>query len=223
MLMSMSMRLALGALALGSALSVGSPAMAQSETLNSLMGFLGLSSDEDKPEIEYRERAPLVVPPRMELRTPQQSAAAANPNWPTDPDVVKAKKKATAARVPVHDSETYRLNEGKPLSVYEMRAGRMAGAGLNAGPANPYKDDQRAEFWASPEAKEKQGRLAGAKSDQLVAGAEPERQFLTDPPTGYRAPSARGSLALPKAAAQPKLSDNQEASPYEIYRKPQAE
>ena len=136
---------------------------------------------------------------------------------------MKAKKKATAARVPVHDSETYRLNEGNPLTVYEMRAGRMAGAGLNAGPANPYKDDQRAEFWASPDSKQKQGRAAGTKSDQLVAGAEPERQFLTDPPAGYRAPSARGSLAMPKAAAQPKLSDNQEASPYEIYRKPQAE
>ena len=76
MVFATSTRMVLGALALGSALSMGSPAMAQSETLNTLMGLFGLSPDEEKPEIEYRERAPLVVPPRMELRTPQQSAAA---------------------------------------------------------------------------------------------------------------------------------------------------
>lgn len=218
MVFKLSTKLALAAAAMAASLSFGTPAMAQSETLNSLMGFLGLQSDE-KPEIEYRERAPLVVPPKIELRQPQQSANR-GANWPTDPDVVKARKKAAEARVPVHDTQTYKLNEGKPLSVYEMRAGRQEGAGLNTGPANPYKDDLRAEFWAGPEKMQNRGKLSGPKKDEMLAGVEPERQFLTDPPIGYRAPSARGAMALPKAPVEPKLSDNQEGSPYEMWRKP---
>ena len=88
MAFKLSARLALAAASMAAALSFGSPAMAQSETLNSVMGFLGLQSD-DKPEIEYRERAPLVVPPKMELRPPQQSGAGRTAAWPTDADVVK--------------------------------------------------------------------------------------------------------------------------------------
>ena len=223
MMFKLSARLALAAAAMAASLSFGSPAMAQSETLNSLMGFLGLQSA-DKPEIEYRERAPLVVPPKMELRAPQQAGAGRTANWPTDPDVVRERKKAAEARVPVHETQTYKLNEGKPLSVYEMRGGRMAGAHTNDGPGNPYKDDLRAEFWAGPNKTQAQGKLsAKTDKDQMVAGEEPERQYLTDPPVGYRAPNARGSLAMPKAQAQRKLSDNEEASPYQMWRKQSAE
>src|SRR3979409_1797008 len=42
----------------------------------------------DGEGIEYRERAPLVVPPTRNLPPPQSEAAVtANPAWPKDPDV----------------------------------------------------------------------------------------------------------------------------------------
>ena len=48
--------------------------------------------------IEYRERSPLVIPPRSDLPPPAAAAVEAPaPNWPKDPDVQK-RKAAKAAR-----------------------------------------------------------------------------------------------------------------------------
>ena len=84
-----------GTLAL--ALSLAGSAAAQSaadeedvpldtKIFRTIMKDLGLRRDGEG--IEYRERAPLVVPPSRELRPPQPegSAAVANPAWPKDPD-----------------------------------------------------------------------------------------------------------------------------------------
>ena len=202
--------LPLATLALMASLAGTAPARAQSDTISSVMSMLGLK-DDDKPEIEYRERAPLVVPPKMDLRPPQQSPARANAAWPTDPDVVKKRKEAAQAKVPRTETLTYKLNEGKALSVDEMRGGRVAGAGLNTGPANPYQDELRREFWTG-------GPVGGnAKPNpeaNLLAAQEPDRRFLTDPPTGYRAPSDKASRKLPGRGIEPKVSDNEEASPW---------
>ena len=48
--------------------------------------------------IEYRERSPLVVPPKLDLPPPAATAAEAKaPNWPKDPDEQR-RKAAVAAR-----------------------------------------------------------------------------------------------------------------------------
>ena len=48
--------------------------------------------------IEYRERSPLVVPPKIDLPPPASAAVEAPvPNWPKDPEV-KRRKEAKAAR-----------------------------------------------------------------------------------------------------------------------------
>lgn len=54
----------------------------------------GTSIDDGK--IEYRERSPLVVPPRLDLPPPATSSKEVKaPNWPKDPD--EGRRKATAA------------------------------------------------------------------------------------------------------------------------------
>ena len=55
-----------------------------------LLGSVGIIPKE-RPRIDYRERAPLVLPPKMELRDPAdpQALHAANPQWPNDPDVAR--------------------------------------------------------------------------------------------------------------------------------------
>src|SRR5215216_5964954 len=57
-----------------------------------LLGSVGIIPKE-RPRIDYRERAPLVLPPKMELRDPAdpQGLHAANPQWPNDPDVAAAR------------------------------------------------------------------------------------------------------------------------------------
>ena len=48
--------------------------------------------------IEYRERSPLVVPPKLDLPPPAGTAAEVKaPNWPKDPDEAR-RKAAIAAR-----------------------------------------------------------------------------------------------------------------------------
>src|SRR5690348_3744631 len=46
----------------------------------------------DNSGIDYRERSPLVVPPKLDLPPPASSAAEVKaPNWPKDPDEAKRK------------------------------------------------------------------------------------------------------------------------------------
>ena len=48
--------------------------------------------------IDYRERSPLVVPPKLNLPPPETANAAPKPNWPKDPDVEERRKARLAAK-----------------------------------------------------------------------------------------------------------------------------
>src|SRR5215211_3081179 len=94
-----------------------------------LLGSVGIIPKE-RPRIDYRERAPLVLPPSMELRDPADPKAlqAANPQWPSDPDVAAARRRDAEARTPVTQTERRRLEQNPTLSIEEIRGGRRAGA-----------------------------------------------------------------------------------------------
>jgi hypothetical protein len=205
--------------ALVAGIVAGAPANAQTGVMGSVMSTLGLR-DDTKPEIDYRERAPLVVPPKMELRRPQQSVAKTNPSWPTDPDVVRKRKEDKERRIPRTEQYSYRMGGDKTtLSIDEMRAGRVAGAGIPTSPQSPFDDPQRAErFDPNLQKQLREGSKATGRNT-LVAGEEPDRRFLTDPPPGLRKPSENGSLAIPGRSFEPKASDNDEASPWAFWRR----
>ena len=62
--------------------------------MRGIMDGLGLKRD-GEANINYQERAPLVIPPGRDLVPPEQSDAAANnPAWPKDPDVERRKREA---------------------------------------------------------------------------------------------------------------------------------
>src|SRR5687768_14809780 len=63
---------------------------------NGIARGIGLKGDE--PQIDYRERSPLVVPPTRDLPPPQAKAAARSPEWPVDPDAKRAKDRADAKK-----------------------------------------------------------------------------------------------------------------------------
>ena len=179
------------------------------------LGMVGLGNDE-KPEIIYRERAPLVVPPRMqELPPPQLSATAGNPAWPQDPDVLRRKEKeAERKRVRVSSSEAER-NANRPLTAAERNAGYRPGAGLDNSRGNDGRDWRlnSDHYWNDPAMiteLQKQNEDINLGEGRLVAGQEPERRYLTDPPTGYRAPSAKAPVDLPPEPERRKSKFNGE-------------
>ncbi len=139
----------------------------------------------DRPQIDYRERAPLVLPPKMELRAPAgpESFASNNPQWPNDPDLVARKRRAAEARVPVTESETRRMSDISPqMTPDELRRGRNPN-----GPGPGRHKGERDGVWLSPAELQATARA----EDDKVASAAPVRRTLTDPPTPLRL-SARG-------------------------------
>src|SRR5579871_4385510 len=71
----------------------------EEKIIEGLMKGIGATNMENSG-IDYRERSPLVVPPKLDLPPPAAAAAAAAktaPNWPKDPDEAR-RKAAIAAR-----------------------------------------------------------------------------------------------------------------------------
>jgi len=173
-------------IAVGAAASVGGAAAQEGAFMKDMLGTIGIIP-KDRDPIDYRERAPLVVPPKLDLRTPAPAGAAANsPQWPRDPDVIKARRREAEAQVPITQMERRRFNEdsGGTLSAAEIRAGARPGASVTTQPVYRHGDSSREDSWVNPEL-----LRAKPKDSAVLAGAEPDRQLLTDPPVGYRKPA----------------------------------
>ncbi len=134
-----------------------------------------------KQPIDYKPRAPLVVPPQNQLRAPVQTAAATTPNWPQDPDQrVRGDRAADPGRPgAVDDMSPEYVARLKPLA--ELNRDRPRVDEPRAGSENAPRElivnrNQRTTFQAA---------VADAEGTSTT-----ERRFLTDPPQEYRQPSA---------------------------------
>lgn len=179
--------------------------------IKDLLGSIGIVSPERDP-IPYQERAPLVMPPKMELREPVRSGGprAAHPQWPNDPDIAGKKRREAEARAPVTQSETRRMSGNNPtLSPYELQAGRRPGAGV---PDAPVRNGDREGVWISPEQLRTQGRTQEAQT--VTADGGPVRRVLSDPPSEL----ARSATGAPvKKAFEPRVRVD-EADPRAFFR-----
>lgn len=196
-----SMRRHLPACTFGLALAGGLalaplPAAAQErDFFSNVLGTIGLIPDE-KPTINYRERPPLVVPPphvaaSTALPPPRPPAAETNPNWPKDPDVLRAQAAKAEDRTPVG------LNgidqRGQPLLPSQLGNGKMKPTASVAS-GGPVGANQRARDELMPSELGFFGwnkGFNGAFQEQkpLVFNGEPERQSLIDLPPGYQTPA----------------------------------
>jgi hypothetical protein len=188
---------------------------------------LGLPTEEKEP-IDYRERAPLVVPQNQQsLRAPTESRPAdqRRANWPQDPDVIARRQAAEDARKPV-SLDTFIGANPQPtrrLTNDEIRAGRVAGAEVPrapqsldtfldpagaGGPSNAYRGVTTINTL------DRRNAETGLRPGEL-SRAEPKREFLTDPPSGLRRPSDAAAF---RATREGQLGARQEASPYDIFR-----
>lgn len=188
------------------------PASAQNPVIDLGKTILGI--EDEKPVLDYRPRPPLVIPPKMDLPKPIDKTVAKTPQWPNDPDVAAQRAAAEARRKPVE-----KTIEGRPLTIEEMRAGRVAGAGVPTAPAEPVAPKNMSAWIPPSELKMIEEKIKLSKASELNPGYEPPRQWLTDPPKGYRKPVEGVAVTKPKMAPQIR-DEREENSPLAVFRKP---
>jgi type IV secretory pathway VirB10-like protein len=138
--------------------------------------------------IDYRERSPLVVPPKIDLPPPASAAVEAPvPNWPKDPEV-RRRKEAKAARQ--KDNKDPR-EASRVLTPSELAVGKTAPAKRTAETNQP--GDPGASAILSPSQLGFDGgfmgMFKGSKTESAPFKGEPTRDTLTMPPPGYQTPS----------------------------------
>src|SRR3954463_11836232 len=106
----------------------------EEKIIEGLMAGIGGTNMENRG-IDYRERSPLVVPPKLDLRPPEGAKAEIKaPNWPKDPDEAR-RKAAIAARKKDNKDPNY---ASRLLTKDELNAGRTAAtARTNNDPIQP--------------------------------------------------------------------------------------
>ena len=154
-----------------------------------VLDLLGLGEKKEEAVIQYRERAPLVLPPKTELRQPMPPAAERAANWPQDQEELRAARRAEANRIRAEDAESDNPRYAGKLT----RIGRINAADMKQKPGatEPCSMVPDALNRCDPTTLWKN---LSVKSDDkaekgLQAGVEPDRQYLTQPPKGYMAPT----------------------------------
>lgn len=160
----------------------------EEKLIDNLMSGIGAKSMEKKG-IEYRERSPLVVPPKLDLPPPAAAQANNAPNWPKDPDEKRRKEAIAARKKATKAQESWQA--ARPLTPAEMKAGQVAAAprttndpvqpGTNANPSlMPAELGYTGGLW---------NMFKGNSSEEAKFTSEPPRQSLVEPPPGYQTPS----------------------------------
>jgi hypothetical protein len=193
--------LAAAALGLGVA---AAPASAQEgQLMRNVLGAIGVLPP-DRDPIDYRERAPLVVPPGQNLRTPQAAAGDRRANWPKDPDVEARKEAAKSALMPATQRESYIMGQRPLLSQEELRKGRIQTNGVTE-PHRSFMDQSPYEIMTAPivQGRELAARRNASALESVKLGEEPPRRFLSDPPKGLRKPAGTGEFTRTQDAPAP--------------------
>jgi hypothetical protein len=161
-----------------------------------LSSLLGLDDSKDAPSIQYGERGKLVLPPTMDLPAPSAAPVQNLATWPVDADLRKiAKKKEEKSAVVMTRKSAHSLAQ-QPFptdSVVTIRSD------AGQGPATkPCVTGSATRDCMAPGVSLFSMVGLGGHDDSASLGPEPDRDWLTDPPKGYRAPS--GSAAAPTPA-----------------------
>lgn len=169
-----------------------SPAAAQSfegEGGVAVLEGLGLIETE-KPDIDIKERGPLVIPASRDLPPPKAvGVTASRSDWPVDADQQRSKN----AKVESLFNEQAR--SGRRLTASEMGGDKV---NTPAGGKMTYPESDRARTLLSP-SQLSGGHKLMAKQDSWAEKGEPDRRVLSDPPSGYRTPATSSPyVAAPK-------------------------
>ena len=211
-----ALRLAVVALGIGLVMTAGA-ARAQDDdeedktfeekVIEGIMAGIGGTNMENRG-IEYRERSPLVVPPRLDLPPPVSvSGEVKDPNWPKDPDEAK-RKAAIAARKKAKPDP---IEASRILTPSELNAVRTAPPSrTNNDPVQPGNSSNNPILSPSQLGYNGgfSGLFGGNKAETAPFKGEPTRESLTQPPAGYQTPSPNFAYGT-----GPKESLNKEYNP----------
>ena len=160
------------------------------------MKDLGLRRDGDAM-IDYRERAPLVVPPSRDLPPPRDEAevAAKTAAWPKDPDVNRRKQELAAekARLKGNLSVEEQMRALRPDEL-DKPGGDKKGADSKA-PGVSAEEASRPMMPSDLGTKTQKifgsiwSTFTPAKPESAPFTGEPPREAMTAPPSGYQTPS----------------------------------
>lgn len=157
----------------------------EEKIIDNLMKGIGATNMESANPIDYRERSPLVVPPKLDLPPPSSAAHVNAPNWPKDPDVLRREAAAAARKKDNKDP----VEAARPLTPAEMKVGKTAKTKATE-PLQPGVTNNPA---LSPSQLGFKGGLfgmfKGEESESKQFTSEPDRETLTQPPAGYQTPS----------------------------------
>src|SRR3954465_5227817 len=134
--LSRALRLAAIALGIGLVMAAGPVRAAQDDDeddktfeekiIEGIMAGIG-GTNMDNRGIEYRERSPLVVPPKLDLPPPAASSEVKAPNWPKDPD--EARRKALIAARKKENKDPREASRVLMPSELDKRAPKKSTAG----------------------------------------------------------------------------------------------
>ena len=179
----------------------------EEKVIEGIMAGVGGTNMENRG-IDYRERSPLVVPPKLDLPPPESARSEIkDPNWPKDPDEAR-RKAAIAARKKANKDP---VEAARILSPSELNVGRTdAPVRTNNDPVQP--GNSATNPILSPSQLGFEGKFGslfgGNKAEAAPFKGEPTRESLTQPPPGYQTPSPNFAYGT-----GPKESLNKEYNP----------
>jgi hypothetical protein len=188
----------------------------EEKIIHNIMTGLGGTNMETKG-IEYRERSPLVVPPKIDLPPPAASNEVKAPNWPKDPDEARRKAAIAARKKDTRKSVEDPRTAFRPLTPEELSVGGKTAAVASASKDKANDPVQPGTSQNNPILSPSQLGFSGSLGSLMLGGnkpetapfkGEPERQTLTQPPPGYQTPSPNFAYGT-----GPKESLNKEYNP----------
>jgi hypothetical protein len=179
----------------------------EEKVIEGIMAGIGGTNMENRG-IDYRERSPLVVPPKLDLRPPEAAKTEIkDPNWPKDPDEQRRKAAIAARKKENKDPrEASRILNPSELNAVKTNPGARTnndpvqpGSSFNNPILSPSQLGYNGGF---------SGLFGGNKSETAPFKGEPSRESLTQPPRGYQTPSPNFAYGT-----GPKESLNKEYNP----------
>jgi hypothetical protein len=178
----------------------------EEKIIDGIMAGIG-GTNMDNRGIDYRERSPLVVPPKLDLPPPVSAKTeVSDPNWPKDPDEARRKAEIKARKKSKPDP----MEASRILTPAELNVGKTAPPTRTDN--DPVQPGVSNEPMLSPSQLGFDGKFSnlfgGNKSESTQFKGEPTRDSLTQPPVGYQTPSPNFAYGT-----GPKESLNKEYDP----------
>jgi hypothetical protein len=197
--MGFGWRLAAVAFAMTSASFVSLPAWAGDDGqaplwagIGSIFGpVIGFGFNDKPPPIDYREHGKIVVPPKIDLPAPG-AAASVDADWPVNQEILRKKAQKEEGKKTIAGVGDARLRYTHPFPPNEPVTVRAVDP-----EGNEVKCTGACGTTASTLGNLNPLNWVGMGKSAEPLGPEPDREWLTDPPKGFRAPvePAKGSAS----------------------------